>query len=139
MNEYERLIQEIKDYDNYFFDKRRELTDIEAHRIADRCIREFIEYQLNGSMLTQYLYEERQKEEDDLSMKLLDHIIKYESDTFSASGWEIDRKKAEMILSYMIQEVMGVWLEGDLTKTYMDGVKLATVCEELFEPEEKPS
>ena len=60
MNEYEKLLQEIKEYDSdTFFAKGCDLTHVEAEYLADRCIRYFIENDLDGFKLDLWLAEER--------------------------------------------------------------------------------
>lgn len=63
MNEYERLIQEIKDYDsNTFFAKGCDLTDEEAEELAEKCVRWFVVNRLDGELLDRFLYDIRNDE-----------------------------------------------------------------------------
>ena len=62
MNEYEQLIQEIKEYDsNTFFSKGCNLTDKEAEELAEKCVRWFIVNRLDGEMLDSFLNDIREE------------------------------------------------------------------------------
>lgn len=63
-NEYELLIQEIKEYDSDTFCAGAvDLTDEEANDLADKCVRWFVLNRLDGVMLSEFLDSIRDEDE----------------------------------------------------------------------------
>lgn len=63
--------------------------------------------------------------------RLIHEILNYESDTFSASGWKLDRAMAEKIAAKLIDYLI------DDGKCCFDGIHIAVAAEECFPDEEE--